>query len=407
MRDRSQSVFTVEGLQPDWLGRSSLVVVYVLISRFVWVLALTLSLQLAAAVPYVPRTIGPLVLWTELSPSQLLLSTLIVATLVFVPVMFTNLIHIALARRFGGNRRTLPLAVGLFTITAFLCVSRIPTSFLSLVSYEDYAEAHEIRVFRAVIFVVILGPVLAWQVGRRTLNSDVRTGESFYWSGRVVLVRLLAVLRWPWLWFKRLWSTYPAIEARSALVLIFLVMETGFLSVLVQLGVIVWFPIYDSQISFVLPAESVLILCIGTSLGIRTELPALTVKANGGVVRALTRACVFGSVVAATNILLLALSSVRIPDAEKYNSLSPAAVLFGYGFALCSALVLGGIDAINHYTLRLLLYASARLPLRIVRFLDYAANDLQILQKVGGGYIFVHRYLLEHFAEMNDARRAA
>ena len=32
------------------------------------------------------------------------------------------------------------------------------------------------------------------------------------------------------------------------------------------------------------------------------------------------------------------------------------------------------------------------------RFPDYAAGDLHFLQKVGGGYIFVHRYLLEYFA---------
>jgi len=34
------------------------------------------------------------------------------------------------------------------------------------------------------------------------------------------------------------------------------------------------------------------------------------------------------------------------------------------------------------------------------RFLDYAAEELNFLQKVGGGYVFIHRYLLEHFAEI-------
>jgi len=38
----------------------------------------------------------------------------------------------------------------------------------------------------------------------------------------------------------------------------------------------------------------------------------------------------------------------------------------------------------------------------ITYFLDYAAGELHSLQKVGGGYIFVHRYLLEHFAEMAE-----
>ena len=35
----------------------------------------------------------------------------------------------------------------------------------------------------------------------------------------------------------------------------------------------------------------------------------------------------------------------------------------------------------------------------ICRFLDYAVK-LVFLRKVGGGYIFIHRLLLEHFAAM-------
>ena len=40
------------------------------------------------------------------------------------------------------------------------------------------------------------------------------------------------------------------------------------------------------------------------------------------------------------------------------------------------------------------------MPRNYARFLDYAAEELTFLQKVGGGYIFVHRYLLEYFAAM-------
>jgi len=41
------------------------------------------------------------------------------------------------------------------------------------------------------------------------------------------------------------------------------------------------------------------------------------------------------------------------------------------------------------------------LPLNYVRFLDYCADHL-FLRKVGGGYIFIHRLLLEHFADMEE-----
>jgi hypothetical protein len=39
------------------------------------------------------------------------------------------------------------------------------------------------------------------------------------------------------------------------------------------------------------------------------------------------------------------------------------------------------------------------MPRDYARFLDHAA-DLIFLQKVGGSYRFIHRLLLEHFAEM-------
>ncbi len=57
----------------------------------------------------------------------------------------------------------------------------------------------------------------------------------------------------------------------------------------------------------------------------------------------------------------------------------------------------GGLDVIQHYTLRFILWRRGYLPWNLVRFLDYAAERI-FLRKVGGGYIFVHRLLLEYFA---------
>ena len=65
----------------------------------------------------------------------------------------------------------------------------------------------------------------------------------------------------------------------------------------------------------------------------------------------------------------------------------------------------GGVDVLLHYCLRVQLSLTRRAPLNLVRFLDYAARDLNFLQKVGGGYIFIHRMLLEYFAEMQMGNR--
>ena len=69
---------------------------------------------------------------------------------------------------------------------------------------------------------------------------------------------------------------------------------------------------------------------------------------------------------------------------------------------LMVGLILGGTACICHFFLRLMLYKSRKSPWNYAAFLDYAADRL-LLQKVGGGYIFIHRMLLEHFSQMYPA----
>jgi hypothetical protein len=67
---------------------------------------------------------------------------------------------------------------------------------------------------------------------------------------------------------------------------------------------------------------------------------------------------------------------------------------------LCLGLIFGGGNAvIQHLILRSMLYKKGFAPWNYARFLDYA-TELIFLQKVGGGYIFIHRMLLEHFAQV-------
>jgi hypothetical protein len=73
----------------------------------------------------------------------------------------------------------------------------------------------------------------------------------------------------------------------------------------------------------------------------------------------------------------------------------------GLGVGLGVGLLYGGVTVIQHYTLRWLLYRDDSLPFRLVPFLDYCAERI-FLRKVGGGYIFVHRLLMEHFASLQD-----
>jgi hypothetical protein len=83
------------------------------------------------------------------------------------------------------------------------------------------------------------------------------------------------------------------------------------------------------------------------------------------------------------------------------STVIPSAVFFGS----MAALWYGGLDVIYHYTLRLILsFTQPCLPLNLARFLDHCAERV-FLQKVGGGYIFIHRLLLEYFAEREPLSR--
>jgi eukaryotic-like serine/threonine-protein kinase len=62
---------------------------------------------------------------------------------------------------------------------------------------------------------------------------------------------------------------------------------------------------------------------------------------------------------------------------------------------------IGGFAWLHHMTIRLILWRSRCIPWDYLRFLDYAV-DLVLLQRVGGGYAFPHRVLLEHFASVES-----
>jgi len=60
-------------------------------------------------------------------------------------------------------------------------------------------------------------------------------------------------------------------------------------------------------------------------------------------------------------------------------------------------MVAGGDACLSHVVLRLWLIRNGSTPRNYVRFLDHAAERI-LLRKVGGGYVFLHRMLLEYFA---------
>ncbi|MBE9028941.1 NACHT domain-containing protein [filamentous cyanobacterium LEGE 11480] len=65
------------------------------------------------------------------------------------------------------------------------------------------------------------------------------------------------------------------------------------------------------------------------------------------------------------------------------------------------SLSLGGAICIQHLCLRIIMTNRYKLPWNLKQFLDYCV-ERRLLQRIGGRYRFIHRELLDHFAEMKN-----
>jgi hypothetical protein len=121
-----------------------------------------------------------------------------------------------------------------------------------------------------------------------------------------------------------------------------------------------------------------------------------TITPNQGIRRSARSASLSGLVFALVFALVFGLPFAPVAG---LGSALLGGLLGGLGGGLLGGLAFGGYACLSHIALRLVLWRQGAMPLNYVRFLDYCAERI-FLRKVGGGYIFVHRLLLEHFAGM-------
>ncbi len=116
-----------------------------------------------------------------------------------------------------------------------------------------------------------------------------------------------------------------------------------------------------------------------------------------------------GGIIAGSTWWLVVWLTGELPDIPIWNLVTfriRDARIAGLSGGILGGLTLGLIAmaaCIQHLTLRAILYCRGVAPWNYARFLDYATERC-FLQKVGGGYIFVHRLLLEHFAVLETNR---
>ncbi len=85
-------------------------------------------------------------------------------------------------------------------------------------------------------------------------------------------------------------------------------------------------------------------------------------------------------------------------------------VVYGVGDAVTVAylfwLINGGFATIQHLMLRIRLWKTRYAPWNYPRFLEYAYERI-LLRRVGGGYVFVHKLLLDYFASLDMVESAS
>jgi DNA polymerase III delta prime subunit len=126
--------------------------------------------------------------------------------------------------------------------------------------------------------------------------------------------------------------------------------------------------------------------------GMRGDRVATTTRPNEGIRRSAGNALRFGLLV---GVLALILSVLVLPNPVEgllYGLVN--SITLGYAIWLAY----GGFAVVQHWLLRRVLETDGAIPRNYAAFLDTAVR-LIFLRGVGGGYIFVHRYLLEYFAE--------
>ena len=117
--------------------------------------------------------------------------------------------------------------------------------------------------------------------------------------------------------------------------------------------------------------------------------------------------------IAAVSLVVLGLSGSLIgilssgPQSRPGAAFNAGGLFVGLFYGLSGGLIVGmaagGLFSLRHFVVRLVLWMTGQAPLNYVRFLDHAKERL-FLRRIGGGYIFIHRVVMEYFASVAESR---
>lgn len=349
MRDHGQTIFLLEELQPSWLRAGIQRWSYMIVTRFAAAFVLLVALTAVLADTNFVMLAG-------------------------MAVLLAPLLAIGDRRsdRVPRNRGWQSLGGRVLTLVCLMVLFFVVAN---LFAGEGFG-----------IDVLMIGfgwgfPfALFWTFGSlaKTENTDIRVTETLGWSWRLSLSGAIVGAL--------------GIAISTA---VFMIGVQQIMKPLIQ-------PSYDA-----LPESLLLAALIGSTIGLlfgglrgRRVEPSLKTLPNSGMRLTLEYSLLVVAGFVAMGVAVYFLFSELELGLKSDGNLRHTQIPVSYG--LIAVLWYGGLDVIKHIMLRLILVATGATPWRYARFLDFAAEELGFLQKVGSGYMFSHRILLEHFAEMEE-----
>jgi eukaryotic-like serine/threonine-protein kinase len=389
MQQHNQSEFLIEGLQPSWLSLTHLRWVYFLGSRL-----------LAGFV------IGIIFHITDLGGVSFSGAVNLPVSLVFglTGGTFVGFIDGLRLRQFSSSLKDRPtLSIGnvLMSILIFSVGYGLYHWLISGLIFALIFWFHNVDnawdkgfEFAHPVDGVIFGLLIFWPIfglrGHRHLENNIQTVETLRWS-------FFKALRGKPFWL----SNGLIIGSILGLFFALVNIPTGIapFTYSVDGGETIDMPSSDS--SNIEPTFIFILQIAGLGLfiggvigsiwsGFNKDLVKTKNIPNQGIWLSLKNAIIAGLIIGFAFVVGSNLMTIN-PEYDRLNNLR----LIGFGI-LCF-LWYGGLDIIQHYILRFLLWQKGYTPRNYARFLDYAAERI-FLRKVGGGYIFIHRLLQEHFA---------
>jgi hypothetical protein len=357
MAEHSQTVFTIEGLQPSWLSHRGQRFAYALQSRMIagLILGFTEGVYLAGL-----NFMG--------NPLAIdFVNGLLLGIMFGLGAGIFDWIRIELSMRSTKKVRKASIPLFVLSLVIYFAVFALPFIFL-------WGENAIIRLPFGLVWAVLF----AARVRMSAARTDIRTVEAIAWSWRRAFMGSMA----------------------------------GFgLGLFFSVGIyIAYQPLFvgDDPRPWTYPillpiSYAALGMLFG---GLATATMASKTKPNQGMRLSLRNARFSGLLI--TGVSLIGTLIYFVGPPLYFDDPVPSTteiVIFttlvcGY-FGLLAALWFGGLDLIYHWALRRRLAGANVLPRRLEAFLEQTSK-LALVQRVGGGYIFLHRLLLEHFANKSQ-----